>query len=64
MKNFGFSKLYIVNPKFNFPNHKAKVTSVGAYDLINKAKVFDKILLLVLIFEYMPIFISFSVFFY
>jgi len=43
MKNFGFSKLYIVNPKFNFPNHKAKVTSVGAYDLINKAKVFDKI---------------------
>ena len=43
MKNFGFSKLYIVNPKINFPNHKAKATSVGAYDIINKAKVFDKI---------------------
>ena len=43
MKNFGFSKLYIVKPKFSFPNHKAKVTSVGAYDIIGKAKVFDKI---------------------
>ena len=43
MKNFGFSKLYIVEPKINFPNHKAKATSVGAYDIINKAKVFNKI---------------------
>ena len=43
MKNFGFSKLYIVEPKFSFPNHKAKATSVGAYDIISKAKVFDKI---------------------
>ena len=43
MKNFGFSKLYIVDPKINFPNQKAKATSVGAYDIINKAKVFNKI---------------------
>ena len=43
MKNFGFSKLHIVEPKINFPNHKVKATSVGAYDIINKAKVFDKI---------------------
>tara|TARA_B100001093_G_scaffold318728_1_gene304088 strand:+ start:3688 stop:4398 length:711 start_codon:yes stop_codon:yes gene_type:complete len=43
MKNFGFSKLYIVDPKITFPNHKAKATSVGAYDIINKAKVFNKI---------------------
>ena len=43
MKNFGFSKLHIVNPKFSFPNHKAKATSVGAYDIISKTKVFDKI---------------------
>ena len=43
MKNFGFSKLHIISPKINFPNHKAKATSVGAYDIINKAKVFDKI---------------------
>ncbi len=41
MKNFGFNKLYIVAPKFSFPNHKTKVTSVGAYDIINKTKVFD-----------------------
>ena len=42
MKNFGFTKLYIVSPKINFPNHKAKATSVGAYDIINKAKVFNE----------------------
>ena len=41
MKNFGFSKLHIVSPKINFPNHKAKATSVGAFDVINKAKVFN-----------------------
>jgi len=41
MKNFGFQKLQIVNPKINFPNHKAKATSVGAFDIINKAKVFN-----------------------
>ena len=43
MKNFGFSKLHIVNPKINFPNHKTKATSVGAYDVINKAKVFNTV---------------------
>jgi len=43
MKNFGFSKLHIVNPKINFPNHKTKATSVGAYDIINKTKVFDNV---------------------
>ena len=42
MKNFGFSKLYIVDPKINFPNNKAKATSVGAYDIINNAKTFTK----------------------
>ena len=41
MKNFGFSKLHIVSPKIHFPNHKAKATSVGAFDIINKAKVFN-----------------------
>ncbi len=40
MKNFGFNNLNIVAPKFIFPNHKTKVTSVGAFDIINKAKVF------------------------
>ena len=42
MKNFGFKKLHIVSPKINFPNHKAKATSVGAFDIINKAKVFKE----------------------
>ena len=41
MKNFSFSKLHLVSPKFSFPNHKTKVTSVGALDLIDAAKVFD-----------------------
>ena len=41
MKNFGFTKLHIVSPKISFQNHKAKATSVGAYDIINKAKVFS-----------------------
>ena len=43
MKNFGFSKLHIVSPKINFPNHKTKATSVGAYDIINKAKIFNNV---------------------
>jgi tRNA/rRNA methyltransferase len=42
MKNFGFNKLHIVSPKISFPNHKAKATSVGAFDIINKAKVFNE----------------------
>jgi tRNA/rRNA methyltransferase len=42
MKNFGFTKLHIVEPKINFPNHKAKATSVGAFDIINKAKIFSQ----------------------
>jgi tRNA/rRNA methyltransferase len=41
MKNFGFKKLKIVSPKFFFPNHKTKSTSVGAFDLINRAKVYN-----------------------
>ena len=40
MKNFGFHKLNLVEPKINFPNHKANATSVGAYDVINSAKVY------------------------
>ena len=43
MKNFGFKKLKLVSPKFTFPNHKTKVTSVGAYDIIKKTKVFSDI---------------------
>ena len=42
LKNFGFSKLDIVSPKQIWPNNKAKATSVGAYDIIKKAKIFNK----------------------
>ena len=41
MKNFGFTNLNVVSPKFIFPNHKTKATSVGAYDVIDNAKVFN-----------------------
>ena len=41
IKNFGFSKLNIVSPKQSWPNQKAKATSVGAYDIVQKAKIFD-----------------------
>ena len=40
MKNFGFKNLNIVSPKFSFPNHQAKATSVGAYDIITKTRIF------------------------
>ena len=43
MKNFGFENLNIVSPVFSFPNHKTKVTSVGAFDVVNKTKVFKNI---------------------
>ena len=40
LKNFGFSKLHIVSPKQSWPNDKTKATSVGAYDIIKKAKIY------------------------
>tara|TARA_B100000686_G_scaffold319395_1_gene370098 strand:- start:392 stop:1111 length:720 start_codon:yes stop_codon:yes gene_type:complete len=41
IKNFNFDKLLLVDPKPIFPNDKILATSVGAKDIINKAKVFD-----------------------
>ncbi len=41
LKNFGFTKLILVSPKHGWPNHKAKITSVGAYDLIKKTKIYE-----------------------
>ena len=38
MKNFNFSKLVLINPKPTFPNDKIIATSVGANDIIKKAK--------------------------
>ncbi len=42
LKNFGFSKLHIVSPKQSWPNNKAKITSVGAYNIIKRAKIYNK----------------------
>ena len=43
MKNFNFNKLIIVNPKPTFPNDKILATSVGAKNIINKAKNFESL---------------------
>ena len=39
LKNFGFNNLIITNPKYGWPNVKAKATSVGAFDILTKTKV-------------------------
>ena len=41
MKNFNFSKLVVIDPKPNFPNDKILATSVGAKEVIKKAKLFN-----------------------
>ncbi len=43
MKNFNFNKLIIVDPKPIFPNDKILATSVGAKNVINKAKNFENL---------------------
>tara|TARA_B100000963_G_scaffold255177_1_gene223800 strand:- start:82 stop:795 length:714 start_codon:yes stop_codon:yes gene_type:complete len=43
MKNFNFHKLIVVNSKPIFPNDKILATSVGAKNIINKAKNFDNL---------------------
>tara|TARA_B100000029_G_scaffold27637_1_gene26980 strand:- start:207 stop:965 length:759 start_codon:yes stop_codon:yes gene_type:complete len=40
MKNFNFSNLVVINPKPTFPNDKIEATSVGAKEIIKKAKVY------------------------
>ena len=39
LKNFGFNNLIITNPRLSWPNIKAKATSVGAFDILNKTKI-------------------------
>ncbi len=41
LKNFGFKNLIITSPKYGWPNIKAKATSVGAFDILKKTKVFS-----------------------
>ena len=41
IKNFGFNKLVLIDPKPLFPNDKIIATSVGAKDIIKKSKVYE-----------------------
>tara|TARA_B100001250_G_scaffold111297_1_gene94020 strand:- start:770 stop:1483 length:714 start_codon:yes stop_codon:yes gene_type:complete len=43
IKNFNFHKLFVVDPKPIFPNDKILATSVGAKNIVNKAKYFESI---------------------
>ena len=43
IKNFNFQKLVVINPKPIFPNDKILATSVGAKNIINKAKIFENL---------------------
>ena len=43
LKNFNFEKLLLINPKPIYPNDKILATSVGAKDIIKKAKVFSNL---------------------
>ena len=43
IKNFNISKLRIVNPRCKWPNERANATSVGAKNLIDKAKIYDSV---------------------
>ena len=43
MKNFGFSNLNIISPRDGWPNTKARMTSVGAFDIIKSAKIYKNV---------------------
>ena len=43
LKNFGFKKLDIINPKEKWLNKKAIATSVGASDILQKTKVYSSL---------------------
>ena len=43
IKNFNFNKLTVIDPKPIFPNDKILATSVGAKNIINKAKNFESL---------------------
>ena len=43
IKNFNFQKLIVVDPKPMFPNDKILATSVGAKNIINKAKNYENL---------------------
>ncbi len=40
LKNFGFKNLFITAPRDGWPNIKAKATSVGAFEILEKTRLF------------------------
>ena len=52
LKKIGFNNLIITSPKLGWPNIKAKATSVGAFDILNKTKVFNNTISAIKNFEY------------
>ena len=43
LKNFNIKYLRLVNPRCNWPNQRALVTSVGAKDILKSAKIYNSI---------------------
>jgi len=43
LKNFGFSNLNIISPRDGWPNTKARMTSVSAYNIIKSVKIFNNV---------------------
>jgi len=43
LKNFGFSNLNIISPRDGWPNTKARMTSVGAFNIIKSAKIYNNV---------------------
>ena len=43
IKNFKITKLRIINPRCEWPNQKAIVTSVGAKDILKSTKIYNSI---------------------
>ena len=43
LKNFNLTNLRIVNPRCNWPNQKALVTSVGAKNIIRSSKIYHSV---------------------
>ena len=43
IKNFGFNKLSLIDPKPLFPNDKILATSVGAKDIIKNSKIYKSL---------------------
>ena len=43
LKNFGFSNLNIISPRDPWPNTRAKMTSVGAFNIIKSAKIYNNV---------------------